>query len=202
MIELATQAGVLALQGDFEPHARVLRGLGCEVVLVRDPAQLDAVTHLVLPGGESTTLHHLLDLFRLWEPIRARHRDGSLALFGTCAGAILLGHSDGAPPPRLDLLDATLARNAYGRQVDSFVAPVEFDGLRLDAVFIRAPKFIDVGPRARVLAQLHGAPVLVEGPRLLAATFHPELSGASRVHERFLALELARSAVQAHSAGG
>ena len=196
------RAGVLALQGDFEPHAQMLGSLGCEVVLVRNPAQLAAVTHLVLPGGESTTLHHLLNLFELWEPLRQRSSEGSLALFGTCAGAILLGRSDGTRPPRLGLLDAALARNAYGRQVDSFVAPIELDGAALNAVFIRAPKFVDVGARARVLARLHGAPVLVEGPRVLAATFHPELSGDVRIHRRFLALGLATAEVQARTLTG
>jgi 5'-phosphate synthase pdxT subunit len=190
------QAGVLALQGDFEPHARVLRELGHEPVLVRNREQLARVTHLVLPGGESTTLHHLLELFGLWDAIRGRYRDGSLALFGTCAGAILLGRSDGERPPRLELLDAVLARNAFGRQVDSFVETLDVDGAPLPCVFIRAPRFVSVGANARVLARRGDEPVLVEGPRLLAATFHPELSGETRLHRRFLELSATPGAVQ------
>ena len=195
-------AGVLALQGDFEPHARMLHALGHEPVLVRNAEQLARVSHLVLPGGESTTLHHLLELFELWEPIRERYREGSLALFGTCAGAILLGKSDGTRPPRMELLDAVLARNAYGRQVDSFVKTLELDGAPLECVFIRAPKFVSVGARARVLVRDGADAIVVEGPRLLAATFHPELSGDKRLHERFLALPVEAGAVQELRARG
>jgi len=198
--------GVLALQGDFELHQRMLRRLGVEAELVRSREQLDIVSHLVVPGGESTTLHHLLKLFVLWDRLRARYEAGELALLGTCAGAILLGHADGgvsddaARPPRLGLLDVQFARNAYGRQVDSFSAPVELDSEvaaafgaePLPATFIRAPRVVSVGAGARVLARLRGEPVLVEGPGVLAATFHPELGDDVRVHRRFL--ELAPSA--------
>ncbi len=185
------RVGVLALQGDFEPHARSLRALGCEPLLVRKASELAELTHLVLPGGESTTLHHLLARFGMWELLRERHAEGSLALFGTCAGAILLGADDGTRPPRLGLLDATLARNAYGRQVESFTRSIVLDALGPEpfaCVFIRAPKFTMIGLRARVLARDGADPILVEGERILAATFHPELSGDLRVHRRFLAV--------------
>lgn len=184
------QVGVLALQGGFEPHLEVLRSLGVAARAVRTPRVLAELTHLVLPGGESTTLHHLLTLFGMWELLRARHAAGELVVFGTCAGAILIGRAatDSARPPRFGLLDVALERNAYGRQVDSFRAELDFEGSPLPAVFIRAPRIASVGPGVRVLAR-HGAdPVLVEGPGALAATFHPELSGDPRVHQRFLAL--------------
>lgn len=192
------QVGVLALQGGFEPHLDVLRSLGVAARAVRTPRELAELTHLVLPGGESTTLHHLLTLFGMWELLRARHAAGELVVFGTCAGAILLGRAaaDGARPPRLGLLDVALERNAYGRQVDSFCAELEFEGAPLPAVFIRAPRIASVGTGVRVLAR-HGAdPVLVEGPGALAATFHPELSGDSRVHQRFLALAPSAAALR------
>jgi len=185
----AQKAGVLALQGSFEPHARALARLGHEPVLVRAPADLVGLSHLILPGGESTTLQHLLELFGLWDPILDRARAGDLALFGTCAGAILLGKEDGSPPQRFGLLDAGLERNAYGRQVDSFRASIEIEGLEggpMQAIFIRAPRFASVGESARVLSRLEGEAVLVEQPGLLAATFHPELSEDDRLHARFL----------------
>ena len=183
------RVGVLALQGSFEPHAAAVRRLGHEAVLVRAPADLAGLTHLILPGGESTTLHHLLELFGLREAILLRAQRAELALFGTCAGAILLGADDGTRPPRFGLLDATLSRNAFGSQVDSFQAPIEVEELAGGALlgtFIRAPKFARVGPRARVLARLQGEPVLVEQPGLLAASFHPELTADDRLLERFL----------------
>ena len=184
--------GILALQGDFEPHARVLRALGAEPILVRCPEALAGLTHLVLPGGESTTLHNLLTRFGMWDTLRERHAAGTLVLFGTCAGAILLGRDDGTRPPRLGLLDATLERNAYGSQLASFTKPIVLDALGHDpfpCVFIRAPKFTAIGPRAKVLARDGHAPILVEGEGILAATFHPELSGDSRLHRRFLELQ-------------
>ncbi|MBK8177707.1 MAG: pyridoxal 5'-phosphate synthase glutaminase subunit PdxT [Planctomycetes bacterium] len=187
----AVQVGVLALQGSFEPHARAVRRLGHEPVLVRARADLGGLTHLILPGGESTTLHHLLVLFGLFDEIRERAARGELALFGTCAGAILMGQDDGTRPPRFGLIDATLARNAYGRQVDSFeaeLAPGEFGAAPLRAIFIRAPCLTGVGPQVRVLARHRGEPVLVEQGPHLAATFHPELAGEDRILARFLGL--------------
>jgi pyridoxal 5'-phosphate synthase pdxT subunit len=181
------RAGVLALQGDFEPHARALRACGIEPVLVKRREQLEGLTHLVLPGGESTTQQHLAELFGLWEPIRQRHRAGKLALFGTCAGAILLGRDGGERPPRLGLLDATVERNAYGPQVESFETRVDVEGVgSVPATFIRAPRIVATGPSVRVLARLGGDPVAVAAPGVLATTFHPELSDVLRMHAAFL----------------
>ena len=183
--------GVLALQGSSEPHVQSLRRLGHEAREVRSRAALDGLTHLVIPGGESTTLHHLMQLFELWDEVIARHRDGSLALMGTCAGAILLGRAeDGVRPPRLGLLDAVLSRNAYGRQTSSFRRNITVKPLArpFSGVFIRAPRFSSIGPAAEVLAELDGEPVLVRGPRTLAATFHPELTEDSALHALFLEL--------------
>ncbi len=169
------------------------RDLGYAPVEVRRPEQLDAgITHLVLPGGESTTLHKLLELYGMWEPIARKGRSGELALFGTCAGAILLGRPNAERPPRLGLIDVAVDRNAYGRQVDSFLARVELAGSlagdSFDGVFIRAPQLHDLGTGVEVLGTLRGEPVLVREGRMLAATFHPELTPVRRLHEYFLAL--------------
>jgi 5'-phosphate synthase pdxT subunit len=184
--------GVLALQGASAPHLAVFARLGVTAREVRSPSELGGLTHLVLPGGESTTLHRLLVLFDLWRPLAARHRAGELALFGTCAGAILLSRDCGGKPPTLGLLDARTERNAYGRQIDSFTRAVALapdppePARELAAVFIRAPRFADVGPAVRVLARLEGEPVALEAPGLLATTFHPELGADPWFHARFL----------------
>lgn len=189
-LESAIRPGVLALQGSVEPHVLQLRKLGFEPVAVRRSAQLANLTHLILPGGESTTIHLLLSRFGLWNAIEERARSGSLAVFGTCAGAILLGRESVERPPRWDLLDITVLRNAYGSQVDSFereidlVAPLG----RVRGVFIRAPRMSQPGPRVQVLGSVHASPVLVRQDRILAATFHPELTESTRVHEYFLGL--------------
>jgi pyridoxal 5'-phosphate synthase pdxT subunit len=185
--------GVLALQGASEPHREAFARLGLAAAAVRSPRELEGLTHLVLPGGESTTLQHLLALFGLWEPLAARHRAGTLALFGTCAGAILLARHAGVRPPTLGLLDAEIERNAYGRQVDSSARAVELapgDGQPprpFPAVFIRAPRFVAPGPDVRVLARDGADAVALEAPGLLATTFHPELTPDPWFHERFLA---------------
>lgn len=186
---------MLALQGAFSLHARVLASLGVQTLEVRLPEQLDAVDRLVVPGGESTTMSMLAERFELLEPLRAFARSGR-PVFGTCAGAILLGRGAGERPPRLGLLDAVLERNAYGRQVDSFTRELDVLGAPLDGTFIRAPRIVSVGPDVRVLARLGDDPVLVEAKGLLAATFHPELGRDPRVHERFLALEPAQMSMQ------
>ena len=205
---MAARAGVLGLQGSSEPHLRRLADLGASPVEVRQKRHLEGLTHLILPGGESTTIRHLLDLFGLTPELVARSRGGELCLYGTCAGAILLGQDDGTRPARLGLLDATLSRNAYGRQVDSFARDVE---LRLaedtkyakDAaepfhcVFIRAPRFVAVGSGVDVLGSLDGEPILVEAPGLLAGTFHPELTRDLRVHRHFLAMAPAARSITA-----
>ncbi len=188
----APVAGVLALQGACGPHRAAFARLGVEAREVRNLSHLEGLTHLVLPGGESTTIHHLLELFDLRRPIIDRHRQARLALFGTCAGAILLGGEDGQRPPRFGLLDAVLERNAYGRQADSFSRVIRLEALGADlrCVFIRAPKVKSVGPEARVLARDGDQPILLQGPGLLASTFHPELSGDPLLHAYFLRPEI------------
>jgi pyridoxal 5'-phosphate synthase pdxT subunit len=169
--------GVLAAQGAFREHAQALSRLGAEVVEVRLPDELDG---LVLPGGESTTMMKLAELYGLDDAIR--RFEG--ALFGTCAGTILL---DGE---HLALADIEVDRNAYGRQVQSFEADVELagDDRPFRGVFIRAPRVRGLGPDVEVLGELDGEPVLVRDGRMLLATFHPELTDDPRVHEIFLTL--------------
>ena len=180
------RAGVLALQGDFEAHGKALRRAGADPVEVRTPADLDGCRGLVLPGGESTTLLLLLASSGLDRAIPAFHRAGG-ALFGTCAGAILLARTVTRPAqPSLGLLDATVERNHYGRQVDSFEAAVPFPGGRpLPLVFIRAPAFVRTGKGVETLLSHGGLPVLVREGRILAATFHPEMTPDARVHRLF-----------------
>jgi pyridoxal 5'-phosphate synthase pdxT subunit len=172
--------GVLALQGNFREHAALLRRLGADVVEVRLPEELDGLDGLVIPGGESTAITRLMRLYGLDEAIR-RFRGGVL---GTCAGMILLDRD------HLGLIDLSVERNAYGRQVASFEADLELadDSEPLRGVFIRAPRVLDAGPDVEVLAEHAGEPVLLRDGRFLVASFHPELTGDTRVHERFLAL--------------
>ena len=193
LVSIASPApAILALQGSVEPHVESLRRIGSTPVEVRRPEQLAGVTHLVLPGGESTTLYKLLELYGLWEPLAARARQGELAVFGTCAGAILLGRPADERPPRLGIIDITVKRNAYGSQIDSFTAPLHVAGRSaarvIEGVFIRSPRMSDPGPEVEVLAQHDGEPVLVRQGRCLAATFHPELTPDSSLHEYFLEL--------------
>jgi 5'-phosphate synthase pdxT subunit len=185
--------GILALQGDFEAHGRTLTRLGADPIFVRTAADLDTVDALVIPGGESTTMLKLLLAENLLAPLAAFGR--RRPIFGTCAGAILLAAGVSNPEQEgLGLLDIDVERNAYGRQIDSRVArftpEAEFAARthpgEMEAVFIRAPVIRRVGPQARVLARYQGDPVLVEQGKHLAATFHPELTADSRVHELFL----------------
>jgi pyridoxal 5'-phosphate synthase pdxT subunit len=172
--------GVLAVQGNFREHAAVLRGLGADVVEVRKPEQLEGLDGLVIPGGESTAIGRLIRLYGLEEAIRRF----AAPVFGTCAGMILLDRN------HLGLVDLEVERNAYGRQVASFEADLELDGDSepLRGVFIRAPRVREVGADVEVLAELDGEPVLLRDGRFLVASFHPELTGDPRVHERFLEL--------------
>jgi 5'-phosphate synthase pdxT subunit len=185
------RVGVLAIQGDYEAHARALARAGADAELVLWPKQLAGLDALVLPGGESTTIAKGLARLALYEPLRERIR-GGLPVLGTCAGAILLAaRVENRPVETLGVLDITAVRNAYGTQVDSFAGPVDagaalgLDGLR--CVFIRAPQLKDPGPRVEVLASVDGQPVLVREGNLLAATFHPELTPDPRVHALLLA---------------
>jgi 5'-phosphate synthase pdxT subunit len=179
--------GVLAIQGDYDAHARRLRELGAQVALVRRPEELDAVDALVIPGGESTTFLKFLEQGGFLEKLRAFVR--AKPTFGTCAGAILLAKEVENPrQPSLEALDVRVHRNAYGRQVESSIREGEtrLAGGPLEMVFIRAPRFERVGAGVEVLATSGSEPVLVRQGKVLAATFHPELSADRRVHQEFL----------------
>jgi len=172
--------GVLAVQGNFREHVAMLRELGVEVVEVRLPEQLDGLDGLIIPGGESTAITRLMRLYGLEEAIRSFAEP----VFGTCAGMILLDRA------HLGLVDVEVERNGYGRQVASFEADLalEGDAEPLRGVFIRAPRVTDAGPDVEVLASHEGDPVLLRQGRFMVASFHPELTGDTRVHERFLEL--------------
>jgi 5'-phosphate synthase pdxT subunit len=181
------KAGVLALQGDFREHAAMFAACGTTPVLVRTAEELEAVDCLAIPGGESTTIGRLATLHGLIEPIRHRAEEG-MPIFGTCAGMIVLAKRIEGGAPLLDLLDVEVRRNAYGRQVDSFEADVQVEGVgSVRAVFIRAPEVEWVGPDVKVLAQHGGRPVVLQQGNLLASSFHPEIAGDPRLHERLVA---------------
>lgn len=187
--------GILALQGDFREHEETLRRIGAPTQQVRLPEQLAAVDRLIIPGGESTAIGKLLVRFGLLEPIR-RRAGLDLAVWGTCAGAILLAReiTEGRPAgqPSIGVMDITVRRNAFGRQLDSFEADLSIPILGDDpfrAVFIRAPLVERVGPQVEVLGRLPaGGIVAARQGRLLATAFHPELTGDDRMHRFFLEL--------------
>jgi 5'-phosphate synthase pdxT subunit len=172
--------GVLAVQGNFREHAAMLRRLGAEPVEVRKPEEMQGLDGLVLPGGESTTFMRLMELYGLDEAVRAF----AGPVLGTCAGMIVLDRRHLGP------VDIEVDRNAYGRQVASFEADIDLAGEAepLRGVFIRAPRVREVGPKVEVLAELDGEPVLLRQGRFIVASFHPELTDDTRVHERFLDL--------------
>ena len=179
--------GVLALQGDFEAHAKALGRAGAEAVEVRSADQLQDLDGLIIPGGESTTMLKLLNVENLLEPLRRFGQQRPI--FGTCAGAILLAsHVSNPQQASLALMDIDVERNGYGRQLDSRIAKLHAEGLDrdLEAVFIRAPIIRRVGENAKVLARYNGDPVLVEQGRHLVATFHPELTNDPGIHRLFL----------------
>src|SRR5437764_10420364 len=187
------RVGVLALQGDFEAHAKALERAGAEPVLVRTADELENIDGLVIPGGESTTMLKLLNFMDLKEPLREFAE--TKPVFGTCAGAILLAKDVQNPVQEsFGAVDLTVERNGYGRQIDSRVVQLtpeadfqERTGAgNLEAVFIRAPIIRRAGPGVKVLAEYDGNPVLVEQGKRLIATFHPELTRDSRVHQLFL----------------
>jgi 5'-phosphate synthase pdxT subunit len=182
--EGSPKIGVLAVQGDFEAHARALRRLAAEPIEVRRPAQLDLLDGLVIPGGESTTITMGLEAYGLEEPIRQFAGRGG-AVFGTCAGLIVLDRA------HLGLVDVEARRNAFGRQLHSFEADIQIRGLGdepVRAVFIRAPWIEGAGDAVDVLAELDGHPVVARQGSLLVAAFHPELTDDLRLHAYFLAL--------------
>ena len=172
--------GILAVQGDFREHAAMLRRLGADPVEVRKPEQLEDLDGLVIPGGESTAIMRLIRIYGLEDALRRFARP----VFGTCAGMIVLGRD------HLGLVDVGVRRNAYGRQVASFETDLELAGENepLRGVFIRAPRVADIGSGVEVLAEHEGEPVLLREGRFLVASFHPELTEDTRVHERFLEL--------------
>lgn len=183
--------GVVAFQGDFDRHLSVLRRLDVASRRVRAPEDLTGLDGLIIPGGESTTIGMLMDRFGLLDVVRTLIADG-LAVMGTCAGAILLAKDiEDSSQIRIGSMDIRIRRNAYGRQKESFEASLTVreeidDDTPLTGVFIRAPRITAVGPSVRILATLDEEPVAVRSDRLIAACFHPELTGDTRIHETFL----------------
>lgn len=181
--------GVFAIQGDYEAHKARLEQLGAEVTLVRKPEQLDGLDGIVIPGGESSTFLNFLTERGFLEKLR--DFVSTKPTFGTCAGAILLATNVENPPQAsLNALDIRIRRNAYGRQIDSSIreARTTLGDKPLEMVFIRAPRIVSTGQKVEVLATENGDPVLVRQGKIMAATFHPELSEDTRVHQEFLKL--------------
>ena len=186
----SVKIGVLALQGAFREHIYSLEALDVAAVAVRLPSQLEDLAGLVIPGGESTAIAKLMESYGFYDPIARRYAEG-MAVWGTCAGAILVAHDviDGVPGQRsLGILDVTVRRNAFGRQLDSFEADLGFAHLdrAYRGVFIRAPWIERVGEGVEVLARHDGHMVAVRGGRVMATAFHPELTGDPRVHRYFV----------------
>jgi len=180
------RVGILTLQGDHEAHAAAFARLGVETAGIRTPAALSGVDRLVIPGGESTALLKLMERWNFLDALRDFHQRGG-TLFGTCAGLILLAREvKGIDQPSLGLLDVAVERNGYGRQRESFAVPLSVPALGadpLDAVFIRGPRIVETGKGVEVLATLEGNPVLIRNGRVLAASFHPELTEDSRLQQ-------------------
>jgi 5'-phosphate synthase pdxT subunit len=182
--------GILALQGDFEAHAKITRSLGAQAREVRVPADLDGLDALIIPGGESTVMTLGIEREGLAEPLRALVRAGTPVL-GTCAGMIMLDRE------HLGVLDVTTRRNAFGRQIKSFEADIDVDGVSggpMHAVFIRAPWVAEHGPDVRVLGSVEDHPVAIRQGNVLAVSFHPELAGDGRLHEMLLGMNGAGAA--------
>ena len=188
-----TTVGVLAIQGDFAEHRESLERLGVEVREIRLPEQLDEIDGLIVPGGESTTIVQLIDIYEMRDKLRERVLDDRMPTWGTCAGMIVMAGelTDHRPTP-LSLMDTVVSRNAFGRQVDSFESDLAVDGMEgppYRAVFIRAPVFVSVGDAVEVLARLDdGRPVAVRQGHMLATAFHPELTDDARMHKLFVGM--------------
>lgn len=186
-----TTVGVLAIQGDYREHRNLLESLGADVKEIRLPDQLDAVDGLIIPGGESTTIVQLIDIYNMREKLRERVLNEGMPTWGTCAGMIVMAHklSDHRPDP-LKLMNIEVSRNAFGRQVDSFETDLEvedMDGPPYHAVFIRAPVVDTIGEGVRIISSLNdGRPVAVRQGHMLATAFHPELTNDPRMHKLFL----------------
>ena len=191
------KVGALALQGDFREHLAIVRNLGAEGVEVRTAEELELIDALIIPGGESTAIGRLATIYGLMEPLRNRIRDG-LPVLGTCAGMIFLAAGTVRhQQPQLEVLDVVVERNAFGRQVDSFEATLDVAGLAqpIHAVFIRAPWIHKVGGDVDVLATVadqrtgEDRPVFVRQDRILATSFHPELTTDTRIHELLMEVD-------------
>ena len=184
--------GVLAIQGDFREHGLMLDSIGQNWDEIRLPDQLNDLDGLIIPGGESTTIVQLIDTYNLRMPIQRLASNG-LAIWGTCAGMIVVAKtlSDKKPVP-LGLMDITVSRNAFGRQIDSFETTVSVTGIKgepIHAVFIRAPQILNTGPNVDILSTLeNGNPVTVRENKILATSFHPELTEDTRMHELFVSI--------------
>ncbi|HIH08015.1 MAG: pyridoxal 5'-phosphate synthase glutaminase subunit PdxT [Candidatus Diapherotrites archaeon] len=181
------RVGVLALQGDFREHRRQIEALGVECVEVRNPEELEGLAGLIIPGGESTTISNLMKKCGLDKAIKRKHKAG-MALMGTCAGAILLSKTvlNEKRFFPLGLIDVTISRNSYGRQVDSFEADLNVKGLgKVNGAFIRAPVIEGTGNNVEVLSSFNGKPVLVMQGKILLATFHTELGADTSIHRLF-----------------
>ena len=173
------------MQGNFHAHCNALQRAGAKAIEVRTAEELKSIDALIIPGGESTTMLKLLDEENLFEPLKEFGE--KKPIFGTCAGAILLASEVLSPAQRsLGLMDLTVERNAYGRQIDSRIAQIDLEGEKTEAVFIRAPVIRRTGPEAKVLATYLNTPVLVQHGRHMVATFHPELSNGNLIHSRFV----------------
>lgn len=185
------QIGVLALQGDYNKHIEMLRRLGVEAVPVRSPDEVRSLDGLIIPGGESTTIGKLMRRFGIDEAIVEKVEAG-MPLYGTCAGMILMANDiEDSDQSRLGLLDITVRRNAFGRQIDSFETDLEVPELGpepLRAVFIRAPFITEIRNGAKTLASVDDHPVLIQRGKLLASSFHPELTDDTRLHKYFISL--------------
>jgi 5'-phosphate synthase pdxT subunit len=181
------KAGILALQGDFREHARAFEDAGASPVEVRTPADLEGVDCLAIPGGESTTIAKLARAYDLVDPVRER-ADAGMPILGTCAGMIVLAKGVLGGEPLFALMDITVRRNAYGRQVDSFEADLDVRGVDhpVRGVFIRAPWIERVGAGVEVLSEFEGRPVVLEEGNLVVASFHPELVGETGLHDYLL----------------
>lgn len=183
--------GVLAMQGAFHKHCVMLESLGVEAIEVRTAADMEKIAGLIIPGGESTVMSKLLVRNALLEPLRKRALEG-MPVFGTCAGIIMLAkYVDDFSLPLLELMEISVHRNAYGRQLESFEASFPVKGMTgspFSGIFIRAPKITSCGKDVEILAEFENIPVLVRERNLLGASFHPELTGDSRIHSLFLSM--------------
>jgi len=181
--------GVLALQGDFREHIEMLKKCNIGTALVKLPEDLKDINGLIIPGGESTTIGNLMQRYDLDKAIIKKHNQG-MALYGTCAGAILLAKNIvGSEQPRLNLLDISIKRNDYGRQIDSFETELNIENIGMfNGIFIRAPIIEKTNNAVKILSDFHGKPILVQKDNILAGTFHPELTDDKRVHEYFVGM--------------